>query len=149
MRCVVFFVAIAVLWGPTCANADQMIFSPEERRSCPLFQQIGCVSDVLEKACEPDEDAGFVEKTGVESIWMCCCPMPYMKCARSARHAGCDAALKKYVEPLNRNSDGAEIRKAVQRVRGDLLKEHENCGKFYAPMEPLFSTGTRHHITPS
>ena len=67
--------------------------------------------------------------------------MPYMKCAKSDRHAGCDAALKKHIEPLTKDSDGTFIRKAVQRVRGDLLKEHENCGKFFAPQEPMFSNG--------
>ena len=69
------FSSVLVLITITYVLAKPIIFSPEERRSCPLFQQIGCVSDVLEKACEPDETPDFVEKTGLESIWMCCCPV--------------------------------------------------------------------------
>jgi len=124
---------------------EEEIFS--QRRSCPLFQQVGCVSDSLEKAFEQGLDLDFVEKADSESIWMCCCPKPYGNCAQSARHTGCDAALHRHLAAFDADSDRVEIQKAVQRVRGDLLKEHTNCSQSFGPMEPIASglgVGVRH-----
>jgi len=120
-------------------SAHKNIKTQAERHSCPLYQNIGCISDTLEKACEPDEGLDFIKKTETESIWMCCCPRPYMKCAKSERNALCDSALKEHIEPLIGTEDAVAVLKGVQKVRGALLTGHENCGKYFGPMEPIFT----------
>merc|ERR1712139_418315 len=92
-KLLVFLVLLA-----TWVHAETNIHPQADRHSCPLYQNIGCISDTLEKASEPDEGLDFIKKTETESIWMCCCPQPYMKCDKSQRNALCDSALKEHIE---------------------------------------------------
>ena len=116
--------------------------SAEERRSCPHFQHIGCLSDVLEKACENEFALGALEP---ESVWMCCCPEPYHPCAKADRDATCDKAIHSFLKPQEGGPDLAVQANhivALQQARGVLVSAHGNCKKFFAPELPHSKCGS-------
>merc|ERR1719316_173353 len=75
--------------------------SKEERNKCSKWQQMGCVLDVAEKACEPDEGgvAELASQSAQESVWLCCCPEPYKPCQKSEMAPECVAAMKEHIKP--------------------------------------------------
>ena len=89
-------ISALVLLCAASAAAINIQGSAEDRRSCPHFQHIGCISDVLEKACENEFTLDALE---TESVWMCCCPRPYQPCSLADRDSTCDKALHKFLRP--------------------------------------------------
>eukprot|EP00418_Pyrodinium_bahamense_P008328 CAMPEP_0179110336 /NCGR_PEP_ID=MMETSP0796-20121207/51488_1 /TAXON_ID=73915 /ORGANISM="Pyrodinium bahamense, Strain pbaha01" /LENGTH=203 /DNA_ID=CAMNT_0020808465 /DNA_START=92 /DNA_END=703 /DNA_ORIENTATION=- len=119
------------------------IASEAERKACPFYQQMTCLLDVMEKACEPDEGPphGLIAKGSTESAWMCCCPMPYEACKKAERAGSCDAAFGRFVEPLGPSSTATDIREALQRVRGAMRKAGGEPCEALAAEEPLSTCG--------
>merc|ERR1712107_269559 len=88
---------------------------------------MGCFLDVLEKNC--DDGAESIKATGpteAESLWMCCCPLPYEGCVREDRFEGCDDALFKYVLPLSRLGLGPASISLLPQLRLALLDVREH-----------------------
>mmetsp|Transcript_39316 Transcript_39316/g.94538 ORF Transcript_39316/g.94538 Transcript_39316/m.94538 type:complete len:202 (-) Transcript_39316:64-669(-) len=79
------------------AAVEQLVVAPrEQREQCPHHQALGCFGDALEKTCEPDGyDPGVSSKAAPESIWLCCCPTPYLPCTKAERNEICQAALER------------------------------------------------------
>jgi len=122
----------------------------KERRACPHYQQAGCMLDVLEKACEPDEGpaAAHLEMHREESIYMCCCPAPYRRCAAEERSPSCDRAVKEFIHPLGalRDVTPQKLGEALQRARGRVLADGGGACEVLAPQEPLSRCG--HEASP-
>lgn len=119
-----------------------IIHSPTERHACPHYQQIGCLSDTLEKACLSDEELSFTMKTEVESVWMCCCPRPYQACSREERSKTCDDAMFKHMAAVEGSENRVQIQKAIQATRGDLVQSSEQCTRAFAPAKPISVCGS-------
>ena len=113
--------ALAIFTGHVAGEESNILGTYDERRSCSHFQSIGCISDVLEKACENEFTFGALEE---ESVWMCCCPEPYKACALQERDATCDKALHKFLKPKEGGPDLQVQENAVvalQQARGALV----------------------------
>jgi len=129
-------------------SGGKIIASMQERRQCPLWQNMGCFLDAIEKACEPDEGSpsNLIKKHTVESAWMCCCPNPYKPCAKSKRVRSCDKAMNMHVvEHMERDDIKPQtLITALQKVRGDLREAGGSSCKVLAPMEPISTCGYAH-----
>lgn len=94
------------------------IASQISRRKCPTYQNMGCLLDIAEKICEPDEDPMALKQWGnEESVWLCCCPEPYKPCFEDEMDKVCLKGLQEHVTKAN---DKAALIAAVQKVRGAL-----------------------------
>jgi len=120
---------------------SKMISSLAGRESCRHYQHIGCLSDTLEKACMSDTSTAFVGKTAVESVWLCCCPKPYQACAKTERDAKCDAALVKFMGPLEKSQNRVQIQAGIQSARGELQASSLACKDNFAPATPVSKCG--------
>merc|ERR1739848_833308 len=75
-------------------DASGALPSREDRVKCPYYQTSGCLLDAMEKTCEdavdgPSEAHDLLNPESQESLWMCCCPRPYMACAERDADAEC------------------------------------------------------------
>jgi len=111
----------------------------EERDSCPFWQNIGCLMDGHEKACEKEEGHEDVPETNplfnpiaTESMYMCCCPKPYLPCKISERNRKCDTAL---AIALQSTSKDASL--VIQMARKEMIKMDKRCEQHLMPVEPM------------
>jgi len=116
------------------------IHSKAERRACPYYQHATCLLDIAEKACEPDEEPLSLLDWGArESVWLCCCPLPYQPCKPEEMSRDCKSAVKEHLSA----SISTEMLRGLQLARGAMLaKGGEACHKGLAKQEPLSSCGT-------
>ena len=116
-----------------------------ERRTCPQFQSMSCLTDLMEKICENELE--ILGKDVEESVWMCCCPLPYTHCDASEwkKNAVCGASMRKHVEPLDPDDRSADAvraaMKALQDVRADMYHSNPACAKYFAAPEPYTKCG--------
>mmetsp|Transcript_57624 Transcript_57624/g.134891 ORF Transcript_57624/g.134891 Transcript_57624/m.134891 type:complete len:214 (-) Transcript_57624:19-660(-) len=111
------------------------IASQEARRDCVHWQQAGCLLDVFEKTCDDGGASSawpFLDKHKEESVWLCCCPLPYKPCKRSAQVDACVDSMAVHIQPVfeqgKREGNAPQLRKAIQAVRADLIaKGGEQC----------------------
>jgi hypothetical protein len=83
-----------------------------------------------------------------ESIYMCCCPKPYIPCELEKRSTVCDAAVKKFIAPLTiegYQGDNPKARKlamvALQQAREMIRGSDKGCKRITASLMPLASCG--------
>lgn len=107
--------ALAVFGGTV-----RVISSKADRYACPHYQEMGCLLDAFEKTCEEGEDMSeLLGMHGTESVWMCCCPMPYQKCRKEDRSRSCDLAFRDIILPLGtRDVNKTLLRSSLLEVRG-------------------------------
>eukprot|EP00746_Dinoflagellata_sp_MGD_P136744 gnl/MRDRNA2_/MRDRNA2_70628_c0_seq1.p1 gnl/MRDRNA2_/MRDRNA2_70628_c0~~gnl/MRDRNA2_/MRDRNA2_70628_c0_seq1.p1 ORF type:complete len:220 (+),score=40.34 gnl/MRDRNA2_/MRDRNA2_70628_c0_seq1:76-735(+) len=131
-------------------NAQKVsIGTKDQRNKCPRWQQMGCLLDTAEKACEAGEgDVGegdvktLVSKLERESIWMCCCPYPYMPCTKAERDAECDAMMVEHIHPhIASPGSPKQFLESLQKVRGGLRALGGADCEVMAPLEPLSYCG--------
>merc|ERR1712166_824484 len=103
------------------------------------FSSKSAASAILSKACEPDEEPTFLEKLGLESVYMCCCPLPYAPCKKAERSKTCDAALATHLAEGVVNKENAVEK--LQMVRADMWRTDPNCQKHLAAPEPISKCG--------
>eukprot|EP01052_Picozoa_sp_SAG31_P031556 SAG31_NODE_3355_length_4368_cov_9.677208_2_plen_305_part_00 len=112
-----------------------------ERNTCPFWQQMGCLMDATEKICE-GEWLELLAPYATESLYMCCCPQPYLPCMLSERDATCDESFRRHVMPLTGNQPSQEdVLAAVQRVREDMRVVSRSCEQYTASSEPPSQCG--------
>jgi len=119
------------------------IASQEQRRACPHYQRMGCLLDVMEKTCEPDEGpaAMQLQMHKTESLYMCCCPTPYKSCAAEERSPACDRAFKEFIHPLGAGVTPQKLGDAIQKVRGRMLADGGEACAMLAQEQPLSKCG--------
>jgi hypothetical protein len=147
---------------PTLVDADKTEekinnksthLSPLEAQSqlqtCPHYEAFGCLGDILEKICNGDTSV-VQQDAGIESIWYCCCPEPYIRCEIEDMHPTCSAALhsvmsdyeKNSLDPnLSSNRQGTDLsaEKIVlipQKIREMLWNSHKACQTYFAKPKP-------------
>jgi len=122
---------------------SRSIASREQRRGCPHYQRVGCLLDVMEKTCEPDEGpaAMQLQMHREESLYMCCCPTPYKSCAAEERSPACDRAFKEFIHPLGADVTPQALGDAIQMVRGRMLADGGEACSVLARAEPLSKCG--------
>jgi len=124
-----------------CLAAADMVADRASRKKCPYYQQMQCLLDVSEKACEPDEEPlSLLDWGAQESIWLCCCPKPYKACAQDTMDATCMDAVGKHLtkDTVQTRSDMVA---GLQKARGVM---HEAAGdkcSALAPAEPISVCG--------
>ena len=135
-------------WSPTYRPPPTTLHgSKAQRESCPYWSQMGCFLDAFEKICgsaeamEQDADAELLDPYAEESLYMCCCPKPYMPCTQQERSVGCDAAFGQHIAPLGPKPKRRLLRDALQRVRGSMRDSEPACREFTAPADPLSVCG--------
>merc|ERR1711907_882867 len=137
---------ILLLLSLSVADRASAISKDWERRTCPHFQQISCLGDVLEKACEPGEPPAWLDPMAVESVWMGCCPLPYMRCPKAQRNSLCHDALTKHIAPLKPDNVNDEkmpvVRNALQAAWAELWSANADCQKHLAAPKPFTKCGS-------
>mmetsp|Transcript_47858 Transcript_47858/g.113722 ORF Transcript_47858/g.113722 Transcript_47858/m.113722 type:complete len:204 (+) Transcript_47858:104-715(+) len=122
------------------------IASEEARRQCVHWQHMSCLLDVFEKTCDEGDDAsGFLDYKAEESVWLCCCPLPYKACHRSAQNEACVASMEKHMKPLAAQDTQAslvDLRYALQSVRTDLRAAGGDACTVLADGEPMSTCGS-------
>lgn len=116
-----------------------------ERRSCPGWQHMSCMLDVLEKTCsrEGSSPTALLSKKSTESVYLCCCPYPYKSCPEGDRSEVCDAAMEKYIAPLGEKPKKSAMQAAVQKARGYVRDNAGGtCGTATAAAEPATVCGS-------
>ncbi|CAE8584117.1 unnamed protein product, partial [Polarella glacialis] len=111
-----------------------------DRYACPHYQEMGCLLDAFEKTCEEGEDMSeLLGMHGTESVWMCCCPMPYQKCRKEDRSRSCDLAFRDIILPLGtRDVNKTLLRSSLLEVRGRLQRAGgAPCLTALAPADPV------------
>ena len=89
-----------------------------------------------------DESLDFVEQSGTESAWMCCCPKPYEACAKNQRDSACDAAMAKFMGSLSKTSSRVNIQEGLQSVRAALVESADSCKSNFASATPVSKCGS-------
>eukprot|EP00747_Dinoflagellata_sp_TGD_P187244 gnl/TRDRNA2_/TRDRNA2_44798_c0_seq1.p1 gnl/TRDRNA2_/TRDRNA2_44798_c0~~gnl/TRDRNA2_/TRDRNA2_44798_c0_seq1.p1 ORF type:complete len:209 (-),score=24.49 gnl/TRDRNA2_/TRDRNA2_44798_c0_seq1:70-696(-) len=121
------------------------IASKAKRRACSTWQHQGCLLDAMEKLCEEDiigASTGPFKPDGLESVYMCCCPEPYLPCNRSTISQVCLTSLNASLSNLFSSDSKVtpnQAMHALQQVRADLLVAggtHE-CEAVFAKPEPM------------
>ena len=135
-------------WAPTYrAPPTTLRGSKQQRESCPHWNQMGCFLDAFEKVCgdadqmELDAHPSLLDPYGEESLYMCCCPKPYLPCTQQERSVGCDAAFGQHIASLGPTPKRRLLRDALQRVRGAMRDSEPACVEFTAPADPLSLCG--------
>jgi len=129
----------------SAAVADIVMPAKSLREQCPYYQQMGCLLDIAEKACEPDEGdpRTLIDHKSPESVWLCCCDKPYAECSRKDGSATCNAALDAHFKPLVKVGDPSrrEVLSALQAARGELKKAGGDQCSVFAEEEPRSACG--------
>eukprot|EP00439_Symbiodinium_sp_Y106_P043444 s188_g5.t1 len=120
--------SVLLLLLPLAFGAE--LLPKEERMACPYYQTSGCFLDQLEKVCE-GEGEDMLAPGAEESIWMCCCPTPYIPCSPNESDRACLSGIKKEIKEKGTLSlDG------LLKVRSQLLtSQPETCGKYFMASE--------------
>ncbi|OLQ04393.1 hypothetical protein AK812_SmicGene12537 [Symbiodinium microadriaticum] len=112
--------SVLLLLLPLAVESAQLL-PKEERMACPYYQTSGCILDQLEKVCE-GEGEDMLAPAGEESIWMCCCPTPYIPCSPNESDASCLSGIKKEIKEAGTLSlDG--LLKVRRQLFGRILKD--------------------------
>ena len=115
-----------------------------QRRSCPHWQNIGCLGDVVEKLCEakgPRDGGELLNPAVRESLWMCCCPRAYAPCTMSERNAVCDTALQKSLQRIGKRPLTADLIVAVLAARQTLRQADSQCARTLSAGDSVAITG--------
>ena len=103
----------------------------EDRRACPHWQAVGCLSDTLEKLCESKSDAEsrkLLRPDTGENVWLCCCPNPYEPCPVAQRSRRCDAVLlDAFREVAGGQASTREVVQALLRARHSFREDDPTC----------------------
>mmetsp|Transcript_47613 Transcript_47613/g.101919 ORF Transcript_47613/g.101919 Transcript_47613/m.101919 type:complete len:220 (-) Transcript_47613:48-707(-) len=117
-----------------------IIADQEARKACPHYQQMQCMLDISEKACEPDEDPlPLVQWHAQESVWLCCCPLPYKPCHVSAMDKTCMSSVQKHLATTA--TSRPLLVEGLQRVRGELRTAGGAACDSLAKEQPLSVCG--------
>jgi len=113
-----------VLVAAACGTFALALAPMQERRACPHWQHMACLLDTAEKQCSSDGSGlEVLSWTQAESVWMCCCPLPYQSCDWSGLVQPCYAAVVEHLGPLTGGgSTQSELLVALQRARADLRR---------------------------
>jgi len=111
------------------------------RMACPHYQQMQCLLDISEKACEPDEEPlPLLDYEAVEGVWLCCCPEPYKPCAKEEMNEVCMGAVGHHLSK-DKVKSRSDMVVALQKARGDMLRAGEEACLALAAEEPLSVCG--------
>eukprot|EP00927_Polykrikos_kofoidii_P011467 TRINITY_DN14877_c0_g1_i1.p1 TRINITY_DN14877_c0_g1~~TRINITY_DN14877_c0_g1_i1.p1 ORF type:complete len:205 (-),score=34.55 TRINITY_DN14877_c0_g1_i1:76-690(-) len=137
---ILFFVSSLFLarcfFGEANAIADVT-----RRKACPHYQQMQCLLDISEKACEPDEEPlPLLDWNERESVWLCCCPLPYKPCKADQMDQVCLKSVNEHLA-ASKVKTSSELLAGLQKARG-AMRAHggEQCAAL-APEEPLSICG--------
>merc|ERR1712232_1543348 len=116
------------------------IESKEARTACPYYQNMQCLLDISEKACEPDESPiELLQWNAQESIWLCCCPLPYKACKKEEMDTKCIEVVKEHLPSTI--TERAQMVIGLQKARGLMRKAGGDKCTALAPEEPLSVCG--------
>jgi len=101
---------------------------PKNRFDCPYYQASGCILDQLEKACESD-GRPKMSPEAKESVWMCCCPEPYIACGAEEADAFCMETLKGLSQD-KMSIDSEFDQNDLMLLRSQLLATSPDCFDF-------------------
>jgi len=122
-------------------NAARGIASKVDRHACKYYQQMMCLLDISEKVCEPDEQPlPLLEWAQPESVWLCCCPLPYKACGKSEMSDVCLTAVEKYLSKAT-VKDKRGMMLGLQKARGQMQQADEVACSSLASEKPLSVCG--------
>jgi len=136
---------MVVLFCGLCSTSSYhyKIHSYKDRRQCKYWQQSGCLLDVLEKICSPEEPIEKVIKdilnsNAAENLFFCCCPLPYKRCKPREMDQECYDHLKERFSYRSiKDISQTDVVRGVQHVRATLLSKDLHCLQYLSPVSPI------------